>query len=450
MPRAMTLAIDVGRQRHLAHVHLQDLLAAGDVRVGHHDLAVEAAGAQQRGVEHVGTVGGGDEDDALVGLEAVHLDQQLVQRLLALVVAAAEARAAMPADGVDLVDEDDAGRILLGLLEHVAHARGADADEHLDEVGAGDGEERHVGLAGDGAREQRLAGAGRADQQRAARNAAAKPLELLRIAQELDDLLQVGLGLVDAGHVLEGDAAVALGQQLGLRLAEAHGAAAARLHLAHEEDPHADQQQHGEPVDQHAQDRGHVLLGRPGRDLDALLAQPLDEVGILGRDRGEGAALVTVDAGNAMLGDGYFRHVAGLDAGQELRVADLVAAPALARVLEQIEQRHQQQADDDPDREVPEVGIHRGSFMPSGIFRCHLAPGTCHAAPPLGEVRAGFNIGVYRIFAKRRSRPQPAGTGISADCQKASNKPIDFRLFQRTSGPSLPTRRFRRSCIASP
>ena len=183
--------IDVGRQGHLAHVHLQDLLAAGDVRVGHDDLAVEAAGTQQRGVEHVRAVGGGDDDDAFVGLEAVHLDEQLVQRLLALVVAAAEAGAAVPADGIDLVDEDDAGRVLLGLLEHVAHARCADADEHLDEVGAGDGEEGHIGLAGNGACDQRLAGAGRADQQRAARNTAAEPLELLRIAQELDDLLQV-------------------------------------------------------------------------------------------------------------------------------------------------------------------------------------------------------------------------------------------------------------------
>ena len=45
--------------------------------------------------------------------------------------------------------------------------RRADADEHLDEVGTGDGEERHVRLAGDGARQQRLAGAGRADQQHA-------------------------------------------------------------------------------------------------------------------------------------------------------------------------------------------------------------------------------------------------------------------------------------------
>ena len=195
---------------------MQDLLAPGDVRVGHDDLAVEAAGAQQRRIEHVGPVGGRDEDDAFVGLEAVHLDQQLVERLLALVVAAAEAGAAMAADRVDLVDEDDAGRVLLGLLEHVAHAAGADADEHLDEVGARDGEERHVGLAGDGAGEQRLAGAGRADEQRAARDAAAEALELLRIAQELDDLLQVVLGLVDAGDVLERDAAVPLGQKLGL------------------------------------------------------------------------------------------------------------------------------------------------------------------------------------------------------------------------------------------
>ena len=69
-------------------------------------------------------------------LEAVHLDQELVQRLLALVVAAAEPRAAVPADGVDLVDEDDAGGVLLALLEEVAHAAGADADEHLDEVRA--------------------------------------------------------------------------------------------------------------------------------------------------------------------------------------------------------------------------------------------------------------------------------------------------------------------------
>jgi len=66
----------------------------------------------------------------------VHLDEQLVQGLFPLIVTAAETRAAMAADRVDLVHEDDARRGLLGLLEEVTHARGADADEHLDEVGS--------------------------------------------------------------------------------------------------------------------------------------------------------------------------------------------------------------------------------------------------------------------------------------------------------------------------
>src|SRR5262249_39632909 len=202
------LGIDVGGQRHLAHVHAQDLLAASHIRVRHHDLTIESAGAQQRRVEHVGSVGGSDQDNALVGLEAVHLDQQLVECLLALVVATAEAGAAVATYGIDLVDENNAGRILLGLIEHVAHAAGPHAHEHLDKIGAGNGEERYVGFAGDGPRQQGLASPRRPNEQRAARNAATEALELLRVAQELDDLLQVGLGLVDARHVLKRDAAI--------------------------------------------------------------------------------------------------------------------------------------------------------------------------------------------------------------------------------------------------
>ena len=158
VPRA-DVGLDVRREQNLAHVHFQNLFAPADIRQRHHDLAVEAARPQERGIEHVRTVRGRNDDHAHRRLEAVHLDEQLVQGLLALVVAATEARAALPADRVDLVDEHDAGRVLLRLLEHVAHARGADADEHLDEVGAGNREKGNLGFTRDGAREQRFAGA---------------------------------------------------------------------------------------------------------------------------------------------------------------------------------------------------------------------------------------------------------------------------------------------------
>ena len=62
------------------------------------------------------------------------------------------------------------------LGEQIADARRADADEHLDELGAAEAEEGHARLAGDRARQQRLAGARRADQQHALGNAAAEPV----------------------------------------------------------------------------------------------------------------------------------------------------------------------------------------------------------------------------------------------------------------------------------
>ena len=143
------------------------------------------------------------DDDALVRREAVHLDEQLVERLLALFVAERVAAAAA-ADRVELVDEDDAGRVTARVPEQLADARRADARVHLDEVRAAGEQERRFRLAGDRSREQRLAGARRADEQHAFRNPAADGGEALGLAQEIDDLLHLLLRFVDAGHVLEG------------------------------------------------------------------------------------------------------------------------------------------------------------------------------------------------------------------------------------------------------
>ena len=206
--RRDAVEVDVGREGDVARVHPQDRRAA--VAVGRADghAAVEAAGAEERAIEHVGPVRRADDDHAGRRVEAVHLGQDLVQRLLALVVAAAEAgrRRARAADRVELVDEDDRRRRLLRLLEEVADARRADADDRLDELRGRHREERDVRLAGDRAREQRLAGSRLAAQQDAVRDAPAELAVPVGTAEEVDDLRQLGLRLVDAGDVGEGDA----------------------------------------------------------------------------------------------------------------------------------------------------------------------------------------------------------------------------------------------------
>ena len=227
--------VDAFGELHLLGMDAEDFFAAFHVGQIDGDLAIETARAQQRGIENVRAVRRRDDDDAFLRIEAVHLDEQRVQRLLALVVSAADTVAAMAADRVDFVDENDARRGLLALLEHVAHAAGADADEHLDEIRAADREERHIRFAGDRAGEQRLTGSGRADEQHAFRDAAAELLELLRIAQELDELRHFVLRFFDAGDVLERDLVLVAREHARLRFAEVQRAFAGHADLLAEE-----------------------------------------------------------------------------------------------------------------------------------------------------------------------------------------------------------------------
>jgi len=68
----------------------------------------------------------------------------------------------------------------------------------------------------------------------------------LRVAQKLDNLLQIFLSLVHARDVLECDSPLRFGQELRLRLSEAHRLAGAALHLPRHIDPQAQEQQHGQ------------------------------------------------------------------------------------------------------------------------------------------------------------------------------------------------------------
>src|SRR5688572_17799442 len=116
---------------------------------------------------------------------------------------AAETGTAMAADRVYLIDKDYARRVLFPLFEEVAHTARTNADEHFDEIGARDREERDVGLTGDGLSQQCLTCSRRPHHQNALRDLAAELLEFLRIFQKFDDLLQFFLRLINTGNVLE-------------------------------------------------------------------------------------------------------------------------------------------------------------------------------------------------------------------------------------------------------
>src|SRR5699024_6427146 len=98
------------------------------------DVAVEAAGPGESGVEDVGAVRRGEHHDPFGTGEAVHLGEDLVEGLLAFVVPADRPGAAAgPPDRVDLVDEDDRGRDLAGLFEEFPDPARPDPDDRSEE-----------------------------------------------------------------------------------------------------------------------------------------------------------------------------------------------------------------------------------------------------------------------------------------------------------------------------
>ena len=337
--------VHVRTGRHLAGVNREDRLAPAQVGVGDGHLPVEPAGPHQGLVEDVGPVGRGDDDDALVRGEAVHLDEQLIERLLALFVAERLAATAA-ADGVELVDEDDAGRVLARLLEQLAHAAGADAGKHLHEVRAAGKEKRHARFAGNRARQQRLARARRADQQHALGNAAADGAKAAGLAKELDDFLELVLGFVHAGDIGKGNRGAVLDGLAGVLFDRGHPSGAEAV------EGKAQQPEEGERDHQGA--GAEHRAGAACLDLDANAAR--DQVrhkrlmggGVAQRRGGLHAAAVGLGADEPIRLDIDLAQGAGVGGFEEVGERDLARRrPPASKPGQEHQGEHEQAAGHD-------------------------------------------------------------------------------------------------------
>ena len=169
--------------------------------------------------------------------------------------------------------------------------RCADADVHLDEVGAGNGQELHARLARDGLGKQGLTGARRADEQHALGYARAHIGISLRIAQEVNYLGEVFLLLVAARDVGEGLLILLVSAETRTCLAElgdaaGHVPAAGSLHdevpRGHGDDDYQHVRQQRHQHERHAGAFGVVILLDDAVDL--LLPDQIMEVGIEHRE----------------------------------------------------------------------------------------------------------------------------------------------------------------------
>src|SRR5258708_14270678 len=116
-------------------MYAENLFAAANIRKRHYNAAIKASWPQQRGIKHVWAVRGSNQDYAFVRFKAIHLHQELVQRLFALIVSAAKSGAAMASDSANFVNEDDPGSIFLARSKQIANTTCPPASQRLYHLG---------------------------------------------------------------------------------------------------------------------------------------------------------------------------------------------------------------------------------------------------------------------------------------------------------------------------
>ena len=125
-------------------------------------------------------------------------------------------------------------------------------------------------------------------------------------------------------------------------------ATATALHLAHEEYPYTDQQQHREPGDEDLHQQ-RFLLGRLRLDLDTITQQVVDHLRIIGRVGGEGLATAHLPLDGTPV-DNDVLHPAGFDIRNELGVRQALGTRRWGS--EVVEHGHQDDRNDHPQKNV--------------------------------------------------------------------------------------------------
>ena len=256
-------------------MHLENLFSAFFIRPVHEDVTIEPSRPEQRGIQNLGPVCGRHQDDAHIWVETVHLHQELVEGLFPFIMTPHGSEASGFSQGIQFIDENDAGRLLFGLHKKVPHPSRTETHEHLHKLRSAQAEERHAALSCNRLGQKSLPGSRWTYEQDPFWHFAAQFRKLRGLLEEFNHLHQFLFGFIHTGRVFKGDVQLILHVDFGLVFAQGHKAGLLAGHTFHEEIPDADEEKDGkEPRENipkksglHLAFEGDPVLLKETRDL---------------------------------------------------------------------------------------------------------------------------------------------------------------------------------------
>src|SRR3989344_5047433 len=184
-------------------MNLENCLALFDIRKIQNNSPVKPARAQERRVENIGTIGRRYDNDLISRLKTVHLNENLIERLLALVMPAAKTGTAMAPDCIDLIYKNNRRSGFLGRAKQITHTRSADTDKHLDKFRRTNMEKRNTSFSSNRAGKKSLSGTWRAHEENAARDPRANLKKFLRVFEKFNNLFELFLCFIHPRNIFK-------------------------------------------------------------------------------------------------------------------------------------------------------------------------------------------------------------------------------------------------------
>ena len=190
------------------------------------------------------------------------------------------------------------------------------------------------------------------------------------VAQEIYNLGYFFLGLIATCHIGKGNTFFSLVQHARLALAkrEKPPSFTAALHLAHEKNPHANEQQHWEPRNKNTHQK-RLLFFRLGLNRNTVLDQVRYQPQVLRRIAGDALTIASNSLQHASF-DSYLGDTPKPDFFQKARVIYLRLRGLLLARVELIEYGHQHQRHDHPNSDTLKQVVQSYSLTSAQSLPC--------------------------------------------------------------------------------
>ena len=200
-PSSQRIQINLHRNRLPPRMHLQNTPPTTPIRTINHNLTIKPTRPQQRRIQNIRTIRSRNQNNIILQLKPIHLHQQLIQRLLTLIMPPTQTSPTMPPNRINLIHKHNTRRRLLRLLKQIPNTRRTHTHKHLHKIRTRNRKKRNPSLTSHSPRQQRLPRPRRPIQQHTLRNPSPQRLKLLRILQKLLNLMQLLNRLIRPSHI---------------------------------------------------------------------------------------------------------------------------------------------------------------------------------------------------------------------------------------------------------